>query len=358
MSFDYLEFPKYYKRFESKSHPYSETQCLKLINKYKVCNPELEISASFDNKELDEFESDLNESINNNELDLEKILSMIPKYYICMEIKRLTSMLNRVLMANNYPEILCHLYISYIYQIWFFDQINSKYLMSNYKRITMVKPKEKKKNQQLFDLVEILTYFNNFRNMEFQDLDLTIEDIKGCNLLKEYSYVSILQQMLMKPFNEVELNDDILDILQETTILNLLHDCQNFTIDFSKYENLALQEVDYILPIAYNTTFENYFKLVLKFKCFLNLIRISSKIPSEQVKVLLGDDNVTKYILMIGSLNLNSIGIGYNANEDYFYNSGHNQSLLHDDIIKINEMLELERISLLVKNDLVNRLTG
>ncbi|CAH6719135.1 hypothetical protein CLIB1444_02S01728 [[Candida] jaroonii] len=358
MSFDYLEFPKYYKRFEAQPDQFTESQCLNLIEKYQISNPELKISASFDSEELDVFETELNESINDNNLNLPKILSMIPKYYVCMEIKRLTSMLDRVLMANNYTEILCHLYISYTYRIWFFGGTYSKYLMTNYKRISMIKPKEKKRIQSLINLVEILTFFNNFRDLEFQDLDLTIEEIKEHNLLKEYSYVLILQQMLMRPFNEVEVNDEISDVLHGTPLLNLLHDCQDFTIDFNKYDNLALNDIDFILPIAYNTTFENYFKLVLKFKCFLNLIRISSKIPSDQVKLLIGDDNVTKYILLIGSLNLKSIGIGYNVNEDYFYNSGGNQSLLHDDIIKINEILESERISLLVKNDLVNRLTG
>lgn len=342
--FEYLQFPKLLRQIELQATPEIEAKCLVLIHKYETAPLNHPFNVQYDNN-LDQLETTVLESLT-TKLDLASTLAMIPKFYMSMELDRLSNLLNRILQSHNYIEIMCHLYISHMYQIWFCDKITlNKYMNSIHKRIHLSKVKP---SLDLLAIVDIITYFNNFKNFGEYKNSLPGDVFIKYGFGEEYCNISTIDQLLNKPFNQI--NSPV-----PRNLSALVNDCRRFQINFNDYKAISFNDIDYLIPTADNMTFEEYFLLVIKFKYFLNIIRITSKITNNQLKTLIGDDDTTKYILLISSLDLNKIGIGYSVNGDYFYNNGEEKIPIND-IVKINEMLELERLSLIVKNALINRL--
>lgn len=371
--FDFIEFPKLYAQYKLTKDSEALKRCKATAEDYKIFNSKLKtdnFDLPYDLTVLDELEEKWFQVVNNNEpVLLDEIKDTVGCFYVAMEFKRLVSLLNKLLLLNNTAELLSWLYITLIYQRWFADdEINlTKNIAATKKKLDTYLSKNKLSPElsKQFLLMTILGNLNNFKT-EFNicqitfDKDISLQELDELKFGDEYLIVMLVVFLLTKPFTSIQFSDELMERLAviAPNLLNLLTNLKKFKLlDFSNIE----EDLNRIAFLNDSNVFIQYFETMIRYKWFLNLMSFTSKISAKQVQLLqlTNKDQTQHFIFLIASLNLNRYGIGYNFQEEYFYNNPTNSDNMKLDLgyemNKINHLLTSQKNILNVTNELINQ---
>lgn len=235
---------------------------------------------------------------------------------------------------------------------------------------------------------EILTLicFSSVLNKSFKDLSFIetttsnqIENKFDDAYLEQHKKDMVNQQLVDLFSSSNDLGSEVYELL-----INLSHGnarlVKNFLNDKNFIQNLDCS-VGYLLPVSNlakpNSTqsasdFTKYLQLIIDFKFFLLMMSITKQIPrlklidklgydtedSAQVKVISGN-----LLNLLSCLNLGEMNLGYNANDEIFYNLGTNnhrsqvvkQGQLHAELADLQQSLEGESLANIMKGILTDK---
>lgn len=353
--YEFIQFPKLALQYKSCNDPQLKSQLSLIIHNYKVPSSIPDLPTYPDPPSFaDAIDDLLNE---NQAITIDVILNNLPQYFIAQNFSDLQPLWARILQTTNNINIHCWIYVTQVCQLLFQGNESGllKTIRSTYKKILTYKQKTSKITDDvsfLLHLVNVFQYFLNFKQDLPQEGTPDLSVLKQIGYLQEYLTVDIIKQLITKPFNEIEYESIPPQFEQ------LVTNCQKMQLIDFKTLQPDLDKVFFSLPEAKNMTFIDYFSTTLKLKWFLNLMSFTSKISGEKIKQFLGDaydhDDIHKFVLLIGSLQLTEIGIGYDLTQDCFYNNHTSNSDLHYQLSKANHLLNGQTYSLILKNNLVN----
>lgn len=161
---------------------------------------------------------------------------------------------------------------------------------------------------------------------------------------------------------EFSIYSDILVPLSELRLREVKNIFKN-----TEYISKLSSSIGHILPEPVNKLspgFLDYLMQMIDFKSFLLLISMTKQIKRRKMMSLLGyDENEdigpisNNLIVLISSLGLGELGIGYNVQGDYYYNNEDNNKeiLLTNEIDNLTEMLESESMAKLLRAVLIEK---
>lgn len=234
-------------------------------------------------------------------------------------------------------------------------------------------------NQGKFDefLIEFDTLINNDSSLK----PLDILNFDKVSLKTEILIMFKISIAITKPFKNLSLlnyessNNECFDT---ETLFELFND--NDTFEFTIHEiflnlsesnfkrfkakfsndvfiNKLVGVLGYTFP-RNALSFIRFINNVVDFKNFLLIISITKRIPKSNLMTLLGylnDYNTNDLLLFISILNLGELGIGYDYDNDLFYNSGIKDNNLNEQIANLENRVTGESIANLIKGCLIEQ---
>lgn len=188
---------------------------------------------------------------------------------------------------------------------------------------------------------------------------------------------------LMKPFNQLGLLDSDDDFLIDeinyhqfpkfiynnilSPLLNSNFTQVQTTFSDTRFINFFNAKLGYYLPASINkSSFLDYFHLVIDFKIFLLILSNTKVIPRPKMLSILGYQNLSKQstlsndlLVLLSTLNLGNSNIGYDFQNDCFYNhdKDHQRDSLQlkNSIDNLTVELQGESIAQLLKGALIEK---
>ncbi|CUM57271.1 uncharacterized protein AC631_04463 [Debaryomyces fabryi] len=234
-------------------------------------------------------------------------------------------------------------------------------------------------NQGKFDefLIEFDTLINNDSALKPLDI-LNFDEV---SLKTEILIMFKISIAITKPFKNLSLlNYEFIngECFDTETLFELFND--NDTFEFTVHEIfLNLSESNFkgfkakfgddvlinklvgILGYTFPRnalSFIQFINNVVDFKNFLLIISITKRIPKSNLMTLLGYPNdyaTNDLLLFISVLNLGELGIGYDYDNELFYNSGIKDNNLNEQITNLENRLTGESIANLIKGCLIEQ---
>ncbi|WEJ93593.1 hypothetical protein PSN45_001061 [Yamadazyma tenuis] len=371
--FRFLLFPKLFSQYKSTQNQALYDECVAVMIEYNIIGSELknttlELDAQVDHKSLDVLDHKVEDMLRENqEIKPSFVMYYLPKFYIAMQFKELNLVLSKILLGSNNMEILTWIYITQMYQSWFEEEEThtAKTIKNNHKKIQSYRMKNQTPSKELavlFQLVDILHYFNNFKQMGVEPSSHMpdLEFLKSAGFLDEYLMVYLIDSLIKKPFNGFQLEDDFIEALTKLApnLVQLSNNVKQLSLIDFELVKPEFNLVSFLFPSACNMSFPNYFVTILKCKWFLNLMSFTSRISTQDVRNMLGDaempDDINQFVLLIGSLSLSQIGIGYDVTTETFYNSDKESNSLNYDLRAADHLLKAQAYASMLRDDLVN----
>lgn len=241
----------------------------------------------------------------------------------------------------------------------------------------------------IINFYHLTTDFKQFKIVkflkEFEKFDIILF-LQGCPFNSNILCLFQVAQTLLKPFNQLSLlnKDLLLDEINHHTLSKYIYDSilsplldSDFTTVQETFKNPEFidyfnNKLGFFLPIGLNKLdFLDYFHRIIDFKIFLLILSNISLIPKSKLLELMGYKNLDKekefsitndLLLVITTLNLGNSNIGYDYNQDCFYNheKGSERDLLDlkDNVDRLTVDLHAESIANSLKGALIDRLTN
>lgn len=214
----------------------------------------------------------------------------------------------------------------------------------------------------------------SFKDLSFFESTTTNQENKFEEAYLEQHKKNLVNQQLVDLFAS---SNDL-----GSKVYELLIDLSNGNAKSAKEflnDKVFIQELDcsvgYLLPISNSqltTDFTKYIQLIIDFKQFLLIMSITKQIPRLKLIEKLGYDThdaaevklVSSNLLnLLSCLNLGEMNLGYNANDEVFYNLGTNddqtqrvkQTRLHAELNDLQQSLEGESLANILKGILTDK---
>ncbi|CCE78082.1 Piso0_000695 [Millerozyma farinosa CBS 7064] len=159
-------------------------------------------------------------------------------------------------------------------------------------------------------------------------------------------------------FFELYDNQDSLEGITHQIFMKLSTcDFESFRSLFSsnQYATELVGKIGYVFPGEGNV-FLDYLRNLIDFKMFILIMSMTKKISKNELLSLMGCDNVNitdKLLIFIASLKLGDYGIGYNMQDEMFFNNGRQPYDIDADLERLSNSIAGESIANLTKGSLL-----
>ncbi|CCE78669.1 Piso0_000695 [Millerozyma farinosa CBS 7064] len=123
----------------------------------------------------------------------------------------------------------------------------------------------------------------------------------------------------------------------------------------SQYSTELVGRIGYVFPGEGNV-FLDYLRNLIDFKMFILIMSMTKKISKNELLTLMGCDNVNitdKLLIFIASLKLGDYGIGYDMQDEVFFNNGRQPYDIDADLERLTNSIAGESIANLTKGSLL-----
>lgn len=122
-----------------------------------------------------------------------------------------------------------------------------------------------------------------------------------------------------------------------------------------QYATQLIGKIGYVFPGEGNV-FLDYLGNLIDFKEFILIMSMTKKIPKSELLSLMGCDNaniIDKLLIFIASLKLGDYGIGYDMQDEIFFNNGRQPYDIDSDLERLSNLIAGESIANLTKGSLL-----